>query len=274
MRLRAEPALAGLLLASCVAGPVRHNLPSARAETPIRPDPGDGPIRIGAAYSIAGQRYVPANAETFEQTGLASWYGDELRGRRTANGEAFDPDGLSAAHPTLPMPSYIAVMALDSGRTLLVRVNDRGPFHSNRILDMSLGAARLLGLSGHGARPVHIVRVYPSEAEKGAVRRGVAVSRMAASADVLGDLRRRAGWTAPVVANQAIPAGSGPLYIQIASFSSLSRAEAMAARLGAQISPIGAIYRVRLGPFADATQANAALAPLAAKGYPDVRITR
>jgi rare lipoprotein A len=274
MRFRGDAIIGGLLLASCASGPDRKPQFVASPAPQLRPELTDGPLRIGAAYTIAGKRYVPANPDRFEQTGLASWYGDELRGQRTANGEAFDPDGLSAAHPTLPMPSYIAVTSLDTGRSIIVRVNDRGPFHTNRIVDMSMGAARHLAMAGHGARPVQIARVYPSEADKMAVRQGISTGTSQVSGLTLKALRRAAGWTPPVQPTAVTAIGSGPFYLQIASFSSITRAESMAARLGAQISPVGTIYRVRLGPFGDAAQANAALAPLAAKGYPDVRITR
>ena len=173
------------------------------------------------------------------------------------------------------MPSYVEVTSLDTGRTILVRVNDRGPFHGDRIIDLSLGAARQLGMTGHGARPVRVRRVYPSEEDRLTLRRGDRVAeRRTMPQNELAGLRGRADWRQPVAANLSIPAGNGALYIQIASFSSRERAESMATRLGAQVSPIGSIYRVRLGPFETARQANAALAPLAAKGYPDVRITR
>jgi len=274
MLSRVEVALTGVLLASCTAIPETAERLTPRP-SPIRAPVSDGASKVGAAYSIGGQRYVPADVRAFEQIGLASWYGDELRGQRTANGEAFDPDGISAAHPTLPLPSYVEITSLDTGRTILARINDRGPFHSNRILDMSFGAARQLGITGHGARPIRIRRVDPPEQEKAALRRGERVAERAmASGEALAAWRAGIGWRAPVVATTTIPGGSGPLYLQIASFSSLSRAQAMATRLGAQISTVGGIHRVRMGPFFTASEANAALAPLAAKGYPDVRITR
>ncbi|WP_293879843.1 septal ring lytic transglycosylase RlpA family protein [Sphingomonas sp.] len=227
------------------------------------------------SYQVAGQRYTPADARDYEQVGLASWYGEELRGRLTASGEAFDPDGASAAHPTLPLPSYIEVTSLDTGRTILVRINDRGPFHSNRILDLSIGAARQLGMTGHGARPIRVRRVYPGEADKLALRQGRTLPERARSTvGQLTDLRGRTDWRMPVIASIRLPVGGGPFYLQVASFSSKSRARSMASYLHADVSTLGEIHRVRLGPYETAREANAALAPLAAKGYPGARIVQ
>jgi rare lipoprotein A len=211
----------------------------------------------------------------YSETGAASWYGDELRGRKTASGENFDPDGITAAHRTLPLSSYVEVTSLDTGKTILVRVNDRGPYHGNRLIDLSWGAARQLGIVGHGARMVRIRQVSPSEAEKLALRRGQATR---ASAMVTGDnldrLRARNNWSSPAPTGATFPAGGGPYFIRVATFSSKNRAESMAGRLGAKLFESGGLYQVRLGPYADANKVNAALAPLAAKGYPDVRIVR
>lgn len=276
MRFRVSPIVSGLLLASCAAVPDQK----PRFTQRIAPRPAFAPVtdyavKIGVSYQVAGQRYTPADVSDYEQVGLPSWYGDELRGQRTANGEPFNPDGISAAHPTLPLPSYVEVTSLDTGRTILVRVNDRGPFHSTRILDLSIGAARQLGMTGHGARPIRVRRVYPSEAEKLALRNGRALPERGRSSDtLLTSLRNRTEWRMPVVAKIKLPAGRGPFYLQVASFSSKSRARSMANRLHANVSTLGEIYRVRLGPYETAHEANAALAPLASKGYPDVRIVQ
>lgn len=216
----------------------------------------------------------PAQAAPGEQFGKASWYGDELRGRATASGEPFDPEGLTAAHPTLPLGSFVEVTALDSGRTILVRVNDRGPYHGGRIVDVSFAAARALGLTGSGARPVRIVPARASDLEAWKLRKRQVVARDVVPTERLAAWRIRAAWSAPERPVTLVPPGSGPLWLQIASFSSPVRARAMATRLGAQISTVGGIHRVRIGPFADATGARAALVPLAAKGYLDVRIVR
>ncbi len=249
MRWRAELAMAGVALASC----------TQRPPAPERVISAE-PLRRQAAYRPTG----------FEQVGLASWYGDELRGRRTATGEPFDPDAITAAHPTLALPTHVVLTALDTGRAILVRINDRGPFHGRRILDMSFGAARLLGMTGHGARPVHIAQVDPSPEDAQALRRGMAAHPLPpADQALMAAWRAKVGWTPPPRASRTIPDGAGPLWLQVASFSSRGRAKAMASRLGAQVDPQGAIYRVRLGPYATAAAAQGALAPLGAKGYPD-----
>jgi rare lipoprotein A len=218
---------------------------------------------------------APKARHQYEATGYASWYGDELRGRKTANGETFNPDGSSAAHRTLPFQSHVEVTALDSGRTILVRINDRGPYHGNRLIDLSHGAARQLGFVGNGARLVRVRSVEVSHSEKQALRDGPpGPARAPASADDLAKLRRDTNWTAPQSSRVTLPAGGGPYYMRVGTFHSKSRAESMAGRLGAFLFEADGLYQVRLGPFATVEKLNAALAPLAAKGYPDVRIVR
>src|SRR6201996_5310117 len=117
---------------------------------------GGGTYRVGKPYTVGGRVYVPEEDVNYREEGLASWYGDDFHGRQTANGEAFDMDGLSAAHPTLPMPSYARVTNLSNGRSLIVRVNDRGPYHGNRIIDVSSRAADLLGFRSSGTAWVKV----------------------------------------------------------------------------------------------------------------------
>ena len=100
--------------------------------------------KVGNPYEIDGIWYYPERDLSYDETGIASWYGDEFAGKPTANGEVFDPDIVSAAHKTLPMPSVVRVINLDNGRSLVVRINDRGPFVAGRIIDLSREAARLL----------------------------------------------------------------------------------------------------------------------------------
>jgi rare lipoprotein A len=121
-----------------------------------RPRASRGTYKVGTPYQIAGQWYVPAIDPAYDRVGVASWYGSENHGRATANGETFDMMGLTAAHKTLPMPSYVYVTNLDNGRTLLLRLNDRGPFVDDRIIDVSRGAARALGFEGSGLARVRV----------------------------------------------------------------------------------------------------------------------
>ena len=275
MRLPVELIAAGLALASC-DGPSdpRH----ARPIVPLPRAPvSDEAVKIGASYTAGGRRFMPRDDRKYEEIGTASWYGEELRGRRTANGEAFDPDGSSGAHRTLPLPSYVEVTSLETGRTILVRINDRGPYHANRIIDLSLGAARQLGISGRGAHEVRLRRVAPSEKDKLALRRGEAVAlRQAPGENNLARIRARAGWQAPPRTNVVaqLATGKGPFFLQVASFSSEHRARILAGKLGADALTIAGTWRVRLGPYKSADKAMAALAPLAARGYPDALITR
>ncbi|WP_029002469.1 septal ring lytic transglycosylase RlpA family protein [Azorhizobium doebereinerae] len=117
---------------------------------------GGGAYRVGKPYVIAGRTYVPQENPNYTAEGIASWYGDDFHGRLTANGEVFDRTSISAAHPTLPMPSYVRVTNLNNGRSIIVRVNDRGPYHQNRVIDVSHRTADLLGFSSKGVAKVRV----------------------------------------------------------------------------------------------------------------------
>jgi rare lipoprotein A len=117
---------------------------------------GGGTYRVGKPYTVAGRVYVPEEDTSYREEGLASWYGDDFHGRLTANGEVFDMASLTAAHPTLPMPCYARVTNLSNGKSLIVRVNDRGPYHGNRLIDVSNKAAELLEFKGNGVARVRV----------------------------------------------------------------------------------------------------------------------
>ena len=130
---------------------------SPRVVNPGEPVPkGGGVYRVGRPYQIAGRTYVPDEDPNYRAEGMASWYGEDFHGRQTANGEIYDMHSLSAAHPTLPMPSYARVSNLENGRSLVVRVNDRGPYHRDRVIDVSVKAARLLDFHGDGVARVRV----------------------------------------------------------------------------------------------------------------------
>lgn len=132
----------------------------------------DVPVRIGPPYAVRGVTYTPAADPRYDMLGYATWYGHES-GSQVANGERFRPDGITAAHRTLPLPSYVEVTALDTGRRILVRVNDRGPFgESARIIDLSKGAAQLLGVRAAGKAAVRVRVVEPEERDRQALREG------------------------------------------------------------------------------------------------------
>ncbi|CCD88602.1 conserved protein of unknown function [Bradyrhizobium sp. ORS 285] len=117
---------------------------------------GGGVYRVGKPYTVAGKTYVPEEDTNYRAEGMASWYGDDFHGRLTANGEVFDMASLTAAHPTLPLPSYARVTNLANGKSLIVRINDRGPYHGNRLIDVSNKAADLLEFKGNGIAKVRV----------------------------------------------------------------------------------------------------------------------
>jgi rare lipoprotein A len=123
---------------------------------------GGGTYRVGKPYVVAGVTYVPAENPNYRAEGLASFYGRDFHGRRTANGEVFDMESLSAAHPTLPIPSYVRVTNLANHRSVIVRINDRGPYHDNRLIDVSMKTAHVLGFHQHGVARVRVEYVAPA----------------------------------------------------------------------------------------------------------------
>ena len=115
-------------------------------------------------YEVFGKKYVPlVRVQAFRQRGLASWYGKRFHGQKTASGEPYDMYAMTAAHPTLPIPSYARVTHLASGRQVIVRINDRGPFHANRVIDLSYAAANRLGLIGAGGGEVEVQAIVPGD---------------------------------------------------------------------------------------------------------------
>jgi rare lipoprotein A len=136
----------------------RYGVASSSRVIPLgEPIPkGGGSYRVGQPYTIGGRTYVPAEDPNYRAEGIASWYGEDFHGRLTANGEIFDMQSMSAAHTTLPLPCYVRVTNLSNNKSVIVRVNDRGPYHSNRIIDVSVRAATLLGFYGNGLAPVRV----------------------------------------------------------------------------------------------------------------------
>ncbi|MEP7029448.1 MAG: septal ring lytic transglycosylase RlpA family protein [Pseudolabrys sp.] len=157
-------ALGCLALANCSGGglsgkidPKYGTSASTRVVEPGEPVPkGGGKYRVGKPYTIAGREYVPQEDMNYTATGMASWYGDDFHGRYTANGEIFDMNSITAAHTTLPLPSYVRVTNLSNHKSLVVRVNDRGPYVGDRVIDLSVRSAKLLGFYGHGLAKVKV----------------------------------------------------------------------------------------------------------------------
>jgi len=146
----------GFGLSGCGAG--GNGQPLGERVIPLgQPVPkGGGYYQVGKPYQVAGQWFQPSEDPAYDRVGSASWYGELFHGRRTANGEIYDMDRLSAAHPTLPLPTYARVTNLNNGRSIVVRVNDRGPFKRDRIIDLSRRSADLLGFRNHGTATVRV----------------------------------------------------------------------------------------------------------------------
>jgi rare lipoprotein A len=152
-----------LALANCAGGlsgkldPKYGVSASARVVDPGEPVPkGGGVYRVGKPYTVSGRVYVPEEDSNYSAVGLASWYGDDFHGRYTANGEIFDMNSISAAHPTLPLPCYVRVTNIANHRSIVVRVNDRGPYVGDRVIDLSVKTAKLLGFYGDGVAKVKV----------------------------------------------------------------------------------------------------------------------
>jgi rare lipoprotein A len=170
---RLAPIVALALLAACSSAPKKGGYykddgPGASPPSSLSgvadAKPRNEPLHRYAnrPYEVFGKKYVPlASVRPFHQRGVASWYGKRFHGQKTASGETYDMYAMSAAHPILPIPSYVRVTHLKSGKQVIVRINDRGPFHSGRVIDLSYAAAHRLGLLGTGSGEVEIEAIVP-----------------------------------------------------------------------------------------------------------------
>lgn len=271
--------LAGLLVTACAGGnkspPPRAA--TAAADAAVARDAaklGNWPVKIGKPYQVAGITYYPADDRDYREEGIASWYGPGFHAASTANGETYDQDGITAAHRTLPMPSWVEVENLDNGRRLTVRINDRGPFVGGRIIDLSRKSAQLLGVDRAGTARVRLRRVYPAgqpEAPAAPPAPVLAATAMPAVAP-------------PAVSTVALPGSppapamaAGNWLVQVAALADAGRVAWLKGFLSG-FGPVltesapGGLTRVRLGPYANAVQASAALAQVRAAGYGDARV--
>lgn len=279
-------AFMALAMAACSTTP-REAAPSAGA----RPH-----FKIGQPYQVNGRWYHPHEDPTYDRVGVASWYGDEFHGKPTANGERFDKTRLSAAHTTLPLPSIVEVQNLENGRTIVVRLNDRGPFIGDRIIDLSHAAARELGFEGQGLARVRVrylgraelAALAPRPGERGAQRMLAAapaaspVPTAPPPPDIIAQLigEADAAYAGAARANAAPGAGAGEIWIDVRRFGSLADLDAAQAVLDAMgparvraLPPAeGAAYLLQLGPYQDIVAAEARLAALREAGYSEARI--
>lgn len=247
-------------------------------------------------YVVFGKTYTPITDERpFKQTGIGSWYGKKFHGQKTSSGEPYDMYKMTAAHPTLPIPSYARVTNLLTGKQVIVRVNDRGPFHSDRIIDLSYTAALKLGYLGKGSSQLEVERLLPEEIERIASARREQQMRLAQQVptpEVLAEAAAVQSSNAnetnitpaaqqaviqsePVVLSPA-PASSLPgFYLQLGAYTQAANAEAARTRLtqsaGTMLAPLevvgqGTLYRLYSGPFASKAEAAAAAMQLRDRG--------
>jgi rare lipoprotein A len=299
-RTTAAVTVLAALAAGCATGP---------EDNTVTVPPNAGVYKVGAPYQIGDTWYYPSEQPDYDETGIASWYGPTFYGRSTANGEHFDADALTAAHRTLPMPVNVRVTNLDNGKSLIVRVNDRGPFAKGRIIDLSERAATLLGYKQQGTARVRVTFVsradlksgYPSSEAPPEI--ASAVQAAPTGRIVANDLEPIPGATTlppaqpaqlpsppvrtadtavatqptGIVTTVPVPAVTH-LYVQAGAFSSYSNALRLQARLGAGIQIFTImqngqkLYRLRLGPFDEVGEADRALARLSSLGSNDARI--
>ncbi|MCL7461152.1 septal ring lytic transglycosylase RlpA family protein [Pseudomonas sp. NW5] len=237
------------------------------------PTPHHGPFKA-SPYTVLGQSYFPIqDARNYRVEGTASWYGTKFHGQATANGETYDLYGMTAAHKTLPLPSYVRVTSLENGRSIIVRVNDRGPFYSDRVIDLSFAAAKKLGFAERGTARVRIEGIDPQRwiAGQGAAQPVAAATVMAQPSAATFERytpppTQHAGALSAAELGQqtAAPVASG-LYLQLGAFANPDAAELLRARVqgtvGTQafISPIArgeqVLHRVRLGPLGSEAEA-------------------
>lgn len=197
---------AAVSLAACAGGPSSSRGAGRFANVPY----GHGIYKVGSPYQVDGVWYYPAVNYDYDQTGIASWYGPGFHEELTANGEIFDQNKLSAASKTLPMPSLVRVTDLENGRSIVLRVNDRGPFVNGRIIDVSRRAAQLLGFEGQGTAKVRVqILADESRALAAAMQSGEGGTQVASAGEEAGGPPPKAAPLTPVVSQQTLAPPSG-----------------------------------------------------------------
>ena len=289
-------AVAALSIASCSGSKSSKSLfagkgsPKLNSSGPI--PKGGGRRHVGKPYEINGGKYYPKDVSSYEKTGVASWYGPKFHRRMTSNGEWFDMHDLTGAHKTLPLPSYVKVTNLANGKQAVLRINDRGPFAHDRIIDLSKRSSEILDFKGRGTAKVRVVylgkaplahdgthlaamnRKYLSQENFNRVASAMNYSR---SGTMLADARVNQ----PVQAMASPqPVEAGQYFVQAASFSSpdnARRAKVSLSEIGpVDISPVAVgertLYRVSVGPLDSAASAEQAKYEILGKGMPGARV--
>ncbi len=305
--------LAAALLAGCVGHPPAPRGVDNAAAPPRGSEVGGlGMYKVGNPYQIAGVWYRPAEDFSYDETGIASWYGEDFHGKYTANGEVYDLNALTAAHRTLPMPTIVQVTNLDNGRTIELRVNDRGPFARGRIIDVSRRGAQLLGFEPQGTAKVRVRIMVPEtiqavslarrngsdqklaeDAPKAAPRDAVVAEalqpgsalRVAAVEPSSGSITAApaAMPSAPTPLPEkvtVVPVQATHIYIQAGAFAHADNA----LRVKSRLDPLGPVkvygarvsgldvYRVRLGPIDSVDEADRLLGRVVDTGLTEARI--
>ena len=241
-------------------------------------------------YVVLGKSYMPATQlKPYKQRGIASWYGKKFHGQKTSIGEPYDMFSMTAAHPTLAIPSYARVTNVSTGKSVVVRVTDRGPFHADRIMDLSYAAAYRLGYVNNGSTQVEVEAILPGDATTIALTQvttptlSVKPSPPAVETDKLEQLVTALATSEGSVASPIPPPQKG-IFLQLGAFSSADNAESLRSHLsrdldwlneGIQISASAGMHRVHLGPYASRADAEKVAEKIRlALGYKPTFVTR
>lgn len=217
-------------------------------------------------YTVLGQHYTPITKDKpFRQTGNASWYGKKFHGRKTANGETYDMYAMTAAHPTLPLPSYAKVTRPKSGQSVIVRINDRGPFHRSRIIDLSYVAAAKLDLIGLGSDSVIVEAITHHDILNGSYLTEAPAPEDQRLSSVKS--RHEEASTLPVL-SPIVGSGLPRIYLQFGAFRNAESATRLAQHINeevgkldyhdAHIEPSNELFRVQMGPYSSRSEASTA----------------
>lgn len=238
-------------------------------------------------YTVFGQDYRPAReVRAFRQSGIGSWYGRKFHGQRTSSGEPYDMFAMTAAHPTLPIPSYARVTSVATKKSVIVRINDRGPFHSTRIIDLSYTAASKLGYINNGSAQLEVEQILPQEMPAIAIAARQRDQAVAVAAEPIASALQKNETkpaeaapvpqpvatvvaVTPVAAPAQIPVDveRGGIYLQLGAFSARDNAENFRVRVYQQLGWLDkavdiyqreGLFRLHLGPYRDRAEANAA----------------
>jgi rare lipoprotein A len=253
--------------------------------------PAKGLYKVGNPYKIEGTTYIPSEKFNHSEQGISSWYGPGFHGKRTANGEIFNKYDLTAAHRTLQMPSLVRVTNLENGRSIVLRVNDRGPFARGRVLDVSERAAELLGYKNKGTAKIRVdvmeeeSRILSEAARQGLDTRGAEIAynrdgKLPISLTSRGYIQTAAMGSdvakLQTVRVHNVPVAPTNIFVQLGAFSNPQNAQALQAKLATKYSNVliknvtaanGTFYRVRVGPLMNVPTADQTLKSVVDLGY-------